>query len=278
MHMLIRVPIEGLFLYFLFVMIFVSIIHFYRKKRGIVRYSLFTKAIMTFYFLLLFNTAILGIEIATGDMLKEILAETRGVSFFQLIPFYSIKESLSIDPEMWEIPVIQLVGNILLLFPLAYGLRILRDMSAKKVFMTCLIIDIGIEFTQMMTNIITRIPSHEVDIDDIILNMFGVVLALLFAKITYRFKDYFSDILFVQKNNTGERQKKIDIKLQIFLSMAVLYLCFLFVAWVVVTIDFTSRELLQILLLVFTIVLGIAFITLVVPMLFKPKLDSNQQK
>ncbi|WP_413623371.1 VanZ family protein, partial [Kandleria vitulina] len=99
----------------------------------------------------------------------------------------------------------QNVGNILFLFPLAYSMRILKDMSAKKVFITCLIVDIGIEFIQMMTNIITRIPSHMVDIDDIILNMTGVVLALLVAKVTHKFKDYFLDILFVypdQRNTT----------------------------------------------------------------------------
>ena len=197
MDMLIRIPIAGLFLYFLFVMIFVGIIHFYRKKRGIVRYSLFTKAIMTFYFLLLFNTAILGIEVATGSRLQELIKEYRGYSFFQLIPFKSIR-GLFAYAIMWKFAVIQTVGNILLLFPLAYGMRILKDMSTKKVFITCLIIDIGIEFTQMLTNLITRIPSHTVDIDDIILNMTGVVLALLFSKITYRFKDYFSDVLFVQ--------------------------------------------------------------------------------
>ena len=245
MDMLIRIPIAGLFLYFLFVMIFVGIIHFYRKKRGIVRYSLFTKAIMTFYFLLLFNTAILGIEVATGSRLQELIKQYRGYSFFQLIPFKSIR-GLFAYAIMWKFAVIQTVGNILLLFPLAYGMRILKDMSTKKVFITCLIIDIGIEFTQMLTNLITRIPSHTVDIDDIILNMTGVVLALLFSKITYRFKDYFSDVLFV--------------------------------AWVVSTIDFASKEFLQILLLVFTIALALAFITLGVPVLFKSKLDRNQQK
>ena len=76
----------------------------------------------------------------------------------------------------------------------------------------------------------------------------------------------------------GEHQKKIDKKLQICLVMAVLYLCFLFVAWVVSTIDFASKEFLQILLLVFTIALALAFITLGVPVLFKSKLDRNQQK
>ncbi|WP_051550726.1 VanZ family protein [Kandleria vitulina] len=268
--MLIRISIEGVFICFIFVMIFVTAIHFYRKKKGKAKYSLFTKAILTLYFLLLIDTAILGFEVATGEMLQEIIKESRGYSFFQFIPFYSIKTALS-EPGLWEFVVIQNVGNILLLFPLAYSMRILKDMSVKKVFITCLIIDIGIEFTQMMTNIITRIPSHMVDIDDIILNMTGVVLALLVAKVTYKFKDYFLDILFVYPDQRNTTHGKISKRSQIFLTMLIIYCGYLFIAWVISIMDFTSKPFLLMVLLAFTIIIILYFLIFIAPPFFSSK-------
>jgi len=268
--MLIRISIEGVFICFIFVMIFVTAIHFYRKKKGKAKYSLFTKAILTFYFLLLIDTAILGFEVATGEMLQEIIKESRGCSFFQFIPFYSIKTAF-IEPGLWEFVVIQNVGNILLLFPLAYSMRILKDMSAKKVFITCLIIDIGIEFIQMMTNIITRIPGHMVDIDDIILNMTGVVLALLVAKVTYKFKDYFLDILFVYPDQRNTTHGKISKRSQIFLTMLIIYCGYLFIAWVISIMDFTSKPFLLMVLLAFTIIIILYFLIFIAPPFFSSK-------
>ncbi|KRN47816.1 hypothetical protein IV49_GL001324 [Kandleria vitulina DSM 20405] len=251
-------------------MIFVTAIHFYRKKKGKAKYSLFTKAILTFYFLLLIDTAILGFEVATGEMLQEIIKESRGYSFFQFIPFYSIKTAF-IEPQLWEFAVIQNVGNILLLFPLAYSMRILKDMSAKKVFITCLIVDIGIEFIQMMTNIITRIPSHMVDIDDIILNMTGVVLALLVAKVTYKFKDYFLDILFVYPDQRNTTHGKISKRSQIFLTMLIIYCGYLFIAWVISIMDFISKPFLLMVLLAFTIIIILYFLIFIAPQFFSSK-------
>jgi glycopeptide antibiotics resistance protein len=268
--MLIRISIEGVFICFIFVMIFVTAIHFYRKKKGKAKYSLFTKAILTFYFLLLMDTAILGFEVATGEMLQEIIKESREYSFFQFIPFYSIKTAF-IEPGLWEFVVIQNVGNILLLFPLAYSMRILKDMSVKKVFITCLIIDIGIEFIQMMTNIITRIPSHMVDIDDIILNMTGVVLALLVAKVTYKFKDYFLDILFVYPDQRNTTHGKISKRSQIFLTMLIIYCGYLFIAWVISIMDFTSKPFLLMVLLAFTIIIILYFLIFIAPPFFSSK-------
>ncbi|WP_081345324.1 VanZ family protein [Kandleria vitulina] len=257
-------------IYLIFVMIFVTAIHFYRKKKGKAKYSLFTKAILTFYFLLLIDTAILGFEVATGEMLQEIIKESSVYSFFQFIPFYSIKTAF-IEPGLWEFVVIQNVGNILLLFPLAYSMRILKDMSVKKVFITCLIIDIGIEFIQMMTNIITRIASHMVDIDDIILNMTGVVLALLVAKVTYKFKDYFLDILFVYPDQRNTTHGIISKRSQIFLTMLIIYCGYLFIAWVISIMDFTSKPFLLMVLLAFTIIIILYFLIFIAPPFFSSK-------
>lgn len=274
--MLIRISIEGVFICFIFVMIFVTAIHFYRKKKGKAKYSLFIKAILTFCFLLLSDTAILGFEVATGEMLQEIIKESRGYSFFQFIPFHSIK-TVFIEPQLWEFAVIQNVGNILLLFPLAYSMRILKDMSAKKVFITCLIVDIGIEFIQMMTNIITRIPSHMADIDDIILNMTGVVLALLVAKVTYKFKDYFLDILFVYPDHRNTTHGKISKRSQIFLTMLIIYCGYLFIAWVISIMDFTSKPFLLMVLLAFTIIIILYFMIYIVLPFFSSKLKIKHQ-
>ncbi|SDL40871.1 VanZ like family protein [Kandleria vitulina] len=263
--------IEGIFNCYVFLMIIVTAIHFYRKKKGIARYSLFTKAIMTYYFLILFNTAIFGFKVATGEMLQDIIKESRGYSSFQFIPFFSIRSTYE-GAGTWEYPTIQIIGSILLLFPLAYSMRILKDMSAKKVFITCLIINVGIEFIQMMTNIITRIPSHWVNIDDIILNMTGVVLALLVAKVTYKFKDYFLDILFVYPDHRNTTHGKISKRSQEILAMLILYFGYILIAWVVSIMEFPYEYFLNILLFVFTIGIVVYFIISMVLPFFSSKL------
>ena len=274
--MLIRISIEGVFICFIFVMIFVTAIHFYRKKKGKAKYSLFTKAIMTYYFLILFNTAIFGFEVATGEMLQDIIKESRGYSSFQFIPFFSIRSTYE-GAGTWEYPTIQIIGSILFLFPLAYSMRILKDMSVKKVFITCLIVDIGIEFIQMMTNIITRIPSHMVDIDDIILNMTGVVLALLVAKVTYKFKDYFLDILFVYPDHRNTTHGKISKRSQEILAMLILYFGYILIAWVVSIMEFKYEYFLNILLFVFTVGIAVYFMIYLVLPFFSSKLKIKHQ-
>nr|WP_274519218.1 VanZ family protein [Kandleria vitulina] len=166
---------------------------------------------------------------------------------------------------------------MLLLFPLAYSMRILKDMSAKKVFITCLIINVGIEFIQMMTNIITRIPSHWVNIDDIILNMTGVVLALLVAKVTHKFKDYFLDILFVYPDQRNTTHGKISKRSQEILAMLILYFGYILIAWVVSIMEFKYEYFLNILLFVFTIGIVVYFMIYLVLPFFSSKLKIKHQ-
>jgi hypothetical protein len=123
----------------------------------------------------------------------------------------------------------------------------------------------------MMTNIITRIPSHWVNIDDIILNMTGVVLALLVAKVTYKFKDYFLDILFVYPDQRNTTHGKISKRSQIFLTMLIIYCGYLFIAWVISIMDFTSKPFLLMVLLAFTIIIILYFLIFIAPPFFSSK-------
>ena len=78
-----------------------------------------------------------------------------------------------------------------------------------------------------------------VDIDDIILNMTGVVLALLVAKVTYKFKDYFLDILFVYPDHRNTTHGKISKRSQEILAMLILYFGYILIAWVVSIMEFS---------------------------------------
>ena len=79
---------------------------------------------------------------------------------------------------------VQLIRNIALLSPLAvYAEIALRQRPrAWKVALGASSVSLMLEITQLMISITTGYPSRVVDVDDLILNTTGVMIALLFTR------------------------------------------------------------------------------------------------
>lgn len=75
----------------------------------------------------------------------------------------------------------EILGNVLIFIPIGLLLPIIFEKlrSWKNILLCSVLLSVGIETVQLAESLITRIPGHAVDIDDVILNFTGGVLGFL---------------------------------------------------------------------------------------------------
>ncbi|WP_445505764.1 VanZ family protein [Niallia sp. 03091] len=115
-----------------------------------------------------------------------------------LIPFHTILKGLTIDniKDLYNqsftlnlsrqrvTPIIQIIGNILMIVPLSFFILSLRISKSKtKTIFLIFIFSIGIELFQLINSYITSglqyAEGRGVDVDDIILNTIGAIIGVL---------------------------------------------------------------------------------------------------
>lgn len=161
----------------------------YIKKKG--KYRLVTYWLIEAYLIFILKIAIMPVYILDEKAYADFTQHIKGISLqgLQPIPFETIKGILEIKAFAGAI---QIVGNILLLMPLAFIVVWIVNYTNKKVSLalglvaTCLI-----ETIQLLVNLITRFPCHAVDVDDLILNYAGYLIAIL---IIYLIKKYLKPV------------------------------------------------------------------------------------
>lgn len=132
------------------------------------------------YVLLLIKLTVFPIYIFDKENLDSIM---EGVDkyfvFYQLIPFASIKNYFHGSG------VVQLVGNIVLLSPLAVFAEVFLQQRPKawKVALGTSAVSLLIEITQLVINLSTRYPIRVLDVDDLILNIAGIVIAIILTRV-----------------------------------------------------------------------------------------------
>lgn len=111
-----------------------------------------------------------------AQLLKFKSAMSEDFSMIQYIPFKNI--SLTFQSSNW---LMQIGGNIVLLIPMVVFLALFLDYKNKYSIRKTIVIGVGIsiaiEAVQALMNYIIQYPNRIADIDDIILNSFGVVIA-----------------------------------------------------------------------------------------------------
>ena len=132
------------------------------------------------YALLLIKLTVFPINIFDKENLDII---TEGNSnyfvFYQLIPFASIKNYFHGSG------IVQLAGNIVLLSPLAAFAEIFLQQRPKAwmVILGVSAVSLLIEITQLVINLTTRYPRRVTDVDDLILNIAGIVITIILTRI-----------------------------------------------------------------------------------------------
>jgi glycopeptide antibiotics resistance protein len=128
--------------------------------------------VFAFYVLVMIKLVILPIHMP-GKSYNA--ADWQQVSFLQIIPFATIIQMLS--NGNW---FIQILGNIGVCLPVSF---FLYYYSGKLKLMTHLIFGIFLsvmfELCQFIINVITNYPNRVVDIDDVLLNVLGVMLGYI---------------------------------------------------------------------------------------------------
>lgn len=171
-NMIIDITTELFIILFLLISVCVYIYRTFRPEHICTRY--FVVVSFIFYILVLAKTVLFPIYIFDREQIS-MMFEGAGnyIRFYQLIPLESIKNYFSSET------MIQLAGNIILLFPLLiFGDIFTRGRKKISILIiTGICTSVLIELYQLLTNYITGFPGHVADIDDLLLNSLGVFLA-----------------------------------------------------------------------------------------------------
>lgn len=75
----------------------------------------------------------------------------------------------------------QILGNIAVFLPIGFLVPVLSEKFRKRklIYILSLFLSVGIEAVQLLESLITHLPGHSVDIDDVILNFVGGALGYL---------------------------------------------------------------------------------------------------
>ncbi|MEQ6074015.1 VanZ family protein [Bacillus subtilis] len=169
-------PMVLLFLIFIICEIVYLIIKKFALKEKLASKRTFITSIFIFYFLMLLK--LVFFPITFGPMAREMSFPSE--AYFQFIPFKTIMFYVS---HLGLNQLIQFVGNILLLAPLALYLNTLWRISIVKNIFIAFLSPLLIETIQGIINSITGYPNKVSDIDDVISNAAGYLLVLVFVPI-----------------------------------------------------------------------------------------------
>lgn len=99
--------------------------------------------------------------------------------YYQLSPFKTILKS--IEHDLW----IQVIGNFLLLLPIPVLYVVLKRKIVRfyKNFLIGLLLSLSIEIIQLGINYVTGYPNKVMDIDDVFLNVSGILMGWIISKV-----------------------------------------------------------------------------------------------
>ena len=103
-----------------------------------------------------------------------------------LIPFGTIGPQLAAGLESG---LRQLIGNLLILLPLGFGLPVVwsRFRRFRTTLLTGAAVALGIEISQLAISLVVGVPYRVFDVDDLILNSAGAAIGWLVWRVTLGF-------------------------------------------------------------------------------------------
>ena len=162
----------------LFIVLFVvlSIVCFLKIKKNIYKVL---GMLFSFYLLCLIKIVFFPIYVPSKVEIQEFKNAMSGdFSMIQYVPFKNIILTLQSSNFL-----IQIGGNIVLLIPFVLFTALFLDYKKKYTMKKMIIwgvrLSVIIETIQAIINILAQYPNRIADIDDIILNSIGVVLATI---------------------------------------------------------------------------------------------------
>lgn len=169
---------------FIWVILFSIVLAYFMYIRKSNKYTFIFVCTRTIYLILLLAITLLPITILSKNEL-EIMHTQYGeyIKYYQLVPFKTI---LSVGRFNF---FRQVICNIILFIPLPIIIKInYQKLSNMKVIFVGIISSVVVELIQLIINVVTRYPSHVMDIDDIILNSMGILIGYAIYRIIIMWK------------------------------------------------------------------------------------------
>ena len=153
--------------------------------------------IFALYCLLLIGVTLFPVEIMFGEGISELksiytLRQRLGINIIPLRDYIDGFIRLRDSSIGYYFFIRSILGNIILLSPfIGYLLMYKKEIrTAKKVTVTSFLISLSIELLQLIENVtyLSGISVRTVNIDDLILNTIGGILAYYIFKLVYKSK------------------------------------------------------------------------------------------
>lgn len=165
----------SIFILIIIALIFITAVVYKIKKNN--KYTVYGIIIFETYILCLIKVVFLPIRYINKAESDLFLFDD--ISYTQLIPFKTLSDVINANTQLWQIG-----GNIILLIPFVFFCRYLfNKMSYAKLIAYGLCASLAIEIMQLMIDYMTNFPNKICDIDDVILNVIGVIIATFIIKL-----------------------------------------------------------------------------------------------
>ena len=147
---------------------------FYKKTNATIQYWIIP--VFVIYLLYLLKVTLFPIFIFDQETLEKV---KEGVENY--LVFYQLKPFASIVNYFREGAMIQLIGNVILLSPMVVFGEIVTRGKWRITRMILLVSSVSllIELLQLVINYSTGYPYRVADVDDLILNVTGVIITML---------------------------------------------------------------------------------------------------
>lgn len=147
---------------------------FYKKRNDAIQYWIIP--VFVIYLLYLLKVTLFPIFIFDQETLEKVKEGVENYLFF-----YQLKTFASIVNYFREGAMIQLIGNVILLSPLVVFGEIVTRGKWRITRMILLVSSVSllIELLQLVINYSTGYPYRVADVDDLILNVTGVIITML---------------------------------------------------------------------------------------------------
>lgn len=150
------------------------------KKRILEAVDIIAGIVFSLYLLFLIKYVFFPIPFQKESI--EIIRQINGEFTFNIVPFKSMITICS--QHNLHNTFYQLGGNLLLLFPMGIYLSVLFDnINMKKLLLAICFTSIFVELVQFLIGLGINCQYRVVDIDDVILNIFGGILGLMLGKL-----------------------------------------------------------------------------------------------
>lgn len=160
----------SIFLIIIIILSCFSIIIYKIKKTH--KYSIYGIILFEVYLLCLIKVVYLPIRMITDEKLKDIMPMGNDWNAIQIIPFKTLGEVIDANNQL-----VQIGGNIVLFMPFVFFIYYMFNErnKIKCIFISFMVI-LFVEITQLGIDVLTEYPNKVCDVDDVIVNMMGVIL------------------------------------------------------------------------------------------------------